>query len=91
MKKLILGFVFALNLAVLTNGDAFAYFWQERAFVQGNAYQATATLWNRYPRPIVCSGNLTGYTWGGYTAYSFMNSNIIYPGQSRYLVVFTNY
>jgi hypothetical protein len=60
------------------------------ANVRWNRGLATANIQNHFGRPIICSGNAQGLTYSGVYLYSYLNNQIIYPGNFYELYVYTN-
>ena len=60
------------------------------ANVWWNRGMVTAQVQNSFQRPIICTGRVQGVTYSGGYLYSFMNNQIIFPGNYREIYVYTN-
>lgn len=95
MKKLTSFFSIActiLTLSAFSASSAQAYStWQANAHISVNQLRVTATVVNQSFRPIICSGYVYGQIQFGTTVHSWMNQQVIQPGQHANIYVYTNY
>ena len=95
MKKLASFFCLVctfLTLNAFNASSAQAYTtWQANAYISVNQLRVTATVVNQSFRPVVCSGYVYGQIQFGPTLNSWMNHQVIYPGQHANIYVYTNY
>ena len=52
-----------------------------------NSYDATCSIYNQWATPIICSGTATAVTQQGFRYYTYMNNEIIFPGNYRYMYI----
>lgn len=86
MKKLIT----AITLLGALTGSAKVHAFNVQAQVNFNPLKATASVYNRFNRPIICDINATGYTYYGQSLYSYMDRVVIHPGMNGYAYVYSN-
>ncbi len=81
---------FFLILGMVTFFQTQAFAFPVHANVFWNRGQATASAYNHFGRPIICSGHAVGVTMSGPRLFSYMNGAIIYPGTYGNIFVYTN-
>ncbi len=87
MKKLFLILLFVLSFTLIST-PSFAFMPPASCFING--VTATCSVYNAWGTPIVCSGNAIAITYRGWQAFVYMNNQIIYPGEYRYLYLNAN-
>ena len=86
MKKI----VTALFFIIAINQSAFAG-WRHNAFMLVTPNVVTANVHNGFARPMVCSGYTYGRSYYGNTFNTWMNSIIVWPGQTIKSWVYSTY
>lgn len=88
MKKV----VFLLVFLVVVSGVIFAQSgpWSVSGNVNIDGIVVRVSVYNMWPRPIICSGRAVGITAQGLRLYSIMTRQVIMPGQFAYVYIHSN-
>jgi|GEM_PF-907249 hypothetical protein len=86
-------FFAVLAVALMTLFAAHAQYYPPRyapvqAQVSFTNFQVSATVINRFYRPIICSGYAYGQTFYGNVFNSYMNNVVVYPGNYAQVYVY---